>query len=256
MKPYAFLILWLASCRLCFGAGSINGVAVTAWNGVVITSWNGTGISAAGGGGGPTYLVDEGFEGTGYEESWTEAGTTPPDEDYATSPAPLVGSQSLRITSTGTSNTTRDIGSGFSTMEAYFQINSTALFSAEQTLFCMMDSSNTLVAEVRMRTTGTLRIRAGSTTPQSNTTDAMSTATLYHVWVRYVKGTGADAFASVEFSTTGTRSGSGNKFISVNTGPSTTDAQKIRFGPTSTVTASDLVIDRVLVDDATIGNSP
>lgn len=52
MKPFAFLSLWLASCCLCFGAGSLNGVAVTAWNGVAISAWNGTSISAAGGGGG------------------------------------------------------------------------------------------------------------------------------------------------------------------------------------------------------------
>lgn len=212
--------------------------------------------SGAGGGGGPTWLLQEDFEGTGYENSWSEAGTTTPDEDFSTSGLGLPGSQCLRINTTGTGNSTHTLAAGHQTMEVYFQIYITTLFTAEQTLVAFLDVSDVVVYEVRLRTAGTLRVRAGSTSPQANTTDAMSTATLYHCWGRFENNGSGASVGTVEFSTTGTRSGSGNKFISVTTGPSSTDARKLRFGPTSTVTASDVKIDHVKLDDATIGNSP
>lgn len=61
MKTLSILSLWLASCILSFGAGALNGVAVTHWNGIAFTAWNGSGVSAAtggGGGGGATFTDD------------------------------------------------------------------------------------------------------------------------------------------------------------------------------------------------------
>jgi hypothetical protein len=83
----------------------------------------------------------------------------------------------------------------------------------------------------------------------------MSTGTTYHVWVHYVKGSGSNAQSSVGFSTDGTRPTSGNKFTSYSNGTETADADNVRFMEEGGSNAR-AIIDKVRVDDATIGDNP
>ena len=203
--------------------------------------------------GGVSYLLSEGFEGTGYENTWSESGSTI-DEDYTSTV--LVGSQSLRISTTTTATTVSTLGASYSTLEAYFQLRTATLYGSGQSLIQFLNSSNTVVLNCLFNSGGALVLRAAGSNPQQTTSDTMSTGTTYHVWIRYVAGTGSNAFASAEFSSTGTRAGSGTKYASISTGNATTDANKIRFGPASSVTNSDIVIDRVLVLNGSIGSNP
>lgn len=210
--------------------------------------------AAAEGGGGVTYLLEENFEATGYDNSWSETGATTPNEDYTG--VVLQGSQSCRfVTAAQTCQTTHALASGYSTLEVYFLFRFATLYDVETTLIRINDASDVQVATIRLQTAGTLRIRSAGVSPQASTTDAISTGITYHGWLRYIKGTGADAFASVEFNTTGVRAGSGSKYASVNTGGATTDGKNIVLGPGNSVT-TDFVIDRVLALDGSIGNSP
>jgi len=206
--------------------------------------------------GGATYLINQNFEGAGYDngETWTETGTGTLDEDYATAPAPLVGSQSFRIAKTGqTGRVVSVLPSDQSTCWGYFQINFTSSPANGTIWFSVLDVSATIVLSIEINTGSIIRVRSGSA--NASTVSTVTTATTYHFWWKYVKGTGANAVAQVAFQTSGTEPLSGNNFAQVTTGTATTDANNIRIGNTGSSTY-EFIVDRVLVDDADIGDNP
>jgi hypothetical protein len=210
--------------------------------------------SAAGGGGGPTYLLQENFEGSGYENTWTEAGTGTKDEDYATSPAPLVGSQSLRLafaSQNGTTTTALSADQG--TCDVYFQVNFAAIPASGKVFLRLRDASANTLVRIEIGSSNRFTLRHG--TAAASTTDGLSTSTTYHVWISYAKGTGANGSATIAFSTTGTRPTSGNAYAAVTTGTATADVHDIMLGTENTSTWEG-VFDKVRVDDATIGDNP
>jgi hypothetical protein len=83
----------------------------------------------------------------------------------------------------------------------------------------------------------------------------MSINTTYHIWVKYVKGSGANAVIESGFSTDGTRPTSGSAFVTQTVGTATADTDRIMFGQSSSNTVSTY-IDKVRVDDAVIGDNP
>ena len=84
----------------------------------------------------------------------------------------------------------------------------------------------------------------------------MSTGTTYHVWVKYVKGSGSNAVVEVGFSTDGTRPTSGGTFATQTSGgTATVDTDRIMFGQSSSNTVG-AYFDKVRVDDAVIGDNP
>lgn len=254
-SPAAFLLAWLALCQFCIGAGTWNGVAFTAWNGVAITAWNGTGISV---GGGVSYLVNQGFEGTGYDnsETWTEAGTGTIDEDYTTSP--IVGSQSLRITLAAQTGSTYAAFTAQDTVYFFARLRFDSITGgASRTLATFRDGSATVHASLQHSTSGVLRVSATGGTA-NNSTDALPTATDIYVWFEYVKGTGTNAIARAGWSTDGTKptlSAGAAKACVSNDGTSTAQASRIYLGHSASSTI-DTVWDKTLVDDAVIGSNP
>jgi hypothetical protein len=207
---------------------------------------------AAGGGGSPTYLVKQGFEGTGYDnsETWnTEDGS--PDPDYTG--VVLDGSQSLRVNTSAGVGYTATTFADQDELWVYCKVRVVgSLPDGTMSLFSVMQAFSG-VGGVQLLDNGKLRASHGG--PIADTIDALSVDTTYHVWFHYTKGTGADGVASVGFSTDGTRPTSGNKFAIVSDGFSTEDAEKIRVGPQGSVTV-DIVFDTFRVDDAEIGSNP
>lgn len=245
-----FFILLIAQSAFC-ATGSWNGVAFTHLNGIAQTAWNGTTISC---GSSTSYLINQNFEGTGYDnsETWTEAGTGTVDEDEAT--IVLTGSQSMRITAAGTQP--RVISPSFTAQAevwVYWQVHMVSLPGSTLPLMWVRDGANAQVMRVRITSAGLLNIQ--SATGGANTVDALSTGTMYHIWAHYLKGTGANAVVDVGFSTDGVRPTSGNKFRQLTNGDATTDATNLLIGTTANYTM-EWVTDRVLADDAQIGNSP
>jgi len=206
-------------------------------------------------GGGATYLIKQDFEGTGYDnsESWTE--TTNPDEDYATAPAPLVGSQSIYFNGTG-QRATSPTFTGQLEVWAYFQIRIVNLGTTGGTLFTLLPLG---IAVDLNNSAGSGSPRIGGSVNSARTTDAMTTGTTYHVLIHYIAdqdGGAASAFGSVEFNTSATFTGSGNKFTSFTTGTETGSVTGIRLQGETGGTAVEWIFDKARADDVAIGNNP
>ena len=211
-------------------------------------------------GGGVTYLVQQGFEGSGYDngEIWTESASGTRDEDYTTSP--IEGSHSLRISGSAQSPSTYVSFTTLDTVYCYFRFRYNAIDSSSRTIATIRDSSGNILATLaHVATTGALRITAQGGTGNSSTDSITAGAgNEIHVWIEYVKGTGSDAIARAGWSTDGTKptftAGAAKACVS-NNGTVTAQAGRLMLGHTSNG-VYDYVFDKVRVDDASIGNSP
>lgn len=205
---------------------------------------------------GPSYFFSERFEGTGYQNTWTESGTGTIDEDYTTSP--LEGSQSLRIAaSTQQPITVVTFSSDQAELWGYFRFRiNTASFLANKPIFVLRNSSATTVGSITVNTDNGI-LPTNGTGGGSVTVDKMVTGSNYNIWWHYKKGTGADGIFSCAFSATGTEPTSGNAFQTKTNGNATTDAHDLRVGFGISNTTGEFVIDQILMSTTgTIGNSP
>jgi len=198
----------------------------------------------------PTYLVNQNFEGTGYDngESWAETGT--PDEDHTGTV--LVGSQSCLVEANEVTYTTY---AGQTTVYAYCRLKRNAQSSsANTTIFAIRNSSNTTIAALRFNysnpnTEFKLYANGGDSTA-SSTTQGGDNSTVWHVWLTYVSG----GTCELAMSTTGTKpsvDGSGAVFLT-RTGSSDT-AERISLLNGS---SGSVIYDKVLVSASPIGNNP
>lgn len=216
-------------------------------------------MAAAGGTPAPTYLASESFDPAGYDLSWTETGT--PDEDYTTSPAPLEGTQSIYLPGCSAATDQKAYVAFTVTagqpQEFYWLINFTALDMTSQKTLAVASTTGNARATINISSTGQLCATAfGGTTVCTVTT--MAEATTYHVWGRYLPGTGADAFASTAFSTDGVRPTSGNNYAESTNGTVTVNTNRLElWGDYGTGTnCISAIFDKVRVDDATITDNP
>ncbi len=243
MRKLIFLLFLLLLATPCFGQDMARMSL-----GVV-----GSQSPTTGGG----YLINQNFEGTGYDnsETWTETvGTNGSvNEDYATSPAPLRGSQSLRIYAGDAgqnSNTISPVFTAQDTAYAHLMINGGSV--ASTFAFCVfLDSGLTARAWVSVVAGGALKVSEGAIT--ATTVGTIVAATTYHVWFRYTKGTGADSIASVGFSETTTEPTSGDNYASISNGAATAQITNIQL---QTSFQQTYIFDYVLVSVTAIGNVP
>lgn len=187
-----------------------------------------------------SYLLQENFEGTGYELSWTETST--PDEDYTTTV--LAGSQSWFADAT-----TKYAHANFTAQDdcwayALYRFNGTP--GANSIVFSLRNSSDAELCSFRHRSANTPQAGPGSPTAGS----ALSSGTTYHVWLHYIKGTGANATTELYISTTGTRPGSPTSVATNSTG--TTQASRIRISGHS----GGAIFDKIRVSATAIGDNP
>ncbi len=191
------------------------------------------------------YLIKQGFEGTGYDnsESWTESGTGTIDEDEATVYAN--GSQSLEITSSATTD------------QAY------ASFTAQSTCYGHVmwryasEAGTTDI--INFRSSGSQRLRVTSSgsgalvvihgTANASVTDSVPADTWVHIWFKYVQGTGADGAAELSWSTTTTRPTTGTKFTSLSNGSLTSTVDRIYLGSSTSETKTEYY-DDCWIDEA------
>lgn len=192
------------------------------------------------GGGGPTLLIDEGFEGTGTPTGWFSSGAS--DWDYATSP--LAGAQSLRVTAAGSSVAFLTDGGVLNHTEAWGKLllRIDALPSSFSRLFVIRDSGFSEIFILTINSTGTLTVQDTGGTVFQTTTDAMSVSTLYRVYWHYRKGTGANAVCEGGFATTDARPVAGNKYAGGSNGVPTTNATNFYFAPAN---SAAFVLDSV-----------
>lgn len=205
----------------------------------------------------PSYIIQQGFEGTGFDngETWTKTGPGLVNEDYTT--IALDGSQSFHVGETNnTAYATSIFASSQSEVWGYFLFRADALPTGLTRMFGFMPGVAGLSLECMLNTTGTVLIRNGSS-GSATTVDAMSANTTYHVWVHFKVGAGGDGLATVGFSTTGTEPTSGNAFASHTTGNATSNADRVRVGVyTSGTNQADFTYDKIRVKTSSIGSNP
>jgi hypothetical protein len=186
--------------------------------------------------GGVTYLHEENFEGTGLPTNWTnESGS--PNYDYTTTV--LQGSQSALFNGT----TGYATFTGQTTAYAYVLFRTTALPGSTISVMGFRDSGGGALATLQINSSGQVGILSGGS---AFTTDAIAPNTTYHMWIKFVSG----GTSEIGFSTSGTRPTSGNAFQSIGSSSSGTT---VRFRFSGSMVS---IVDRVLVDDVTIGDNP
>ncbi len=219
------LLLILALCLLpvsCWGASLL-----------------GSGIVASGGG--TTYLVDQNFEGTGYDnsESWTESGSV--DEDYTTTV--LRGSNSCYVS--GADSSANHIITDTSEIWLHILVRFTALPTGDPATIIRLkgNEQSTEVARVYIRTDGTAELKHGSSISYGTTVYAINTT--YHFWLHWKKSTGSDGEAELYIGTTTTRPTTAECTRTAGTG--TYDVDNLALHAYAGMTN---IFDQVLVDDA------
>jgi len=197
-----------------------------------------------------TYLINQRFEGTGYDngETWTTANGSP-DPNYTTTV--LEGSQSLFLNLATAASRIRADFTNQSEIWCYalFRIVGSAPGGDRGIFAFSANGSGTTVDGVGI--TSGLKLKVYT----SATVDSIVAGTTYHLWWHYKKGTGADAVIDCGFSTDGIKPTSGNKFVQVSNAPHTSDAGRVWLGFTSTGNY-DVIFDKVLVAATEIGNNP
>jgi hypothetical protein len=237
------LVLLLCSILVVLGGPPIKGPA-----------WYRQAGSSGGGSEPRTWILNETFEtNPGYDNTWSEVigGDGVVNEDYTTA---LAGSQSLLIScpSSDQARLTNYFTATHSDVHCYFQVRFNTFPGTGQVWWRLQDTTPATVLSLELTASQQIRIRAGTGT--AATVSAISTGTTYHFWVRYTKGTGANAFGSAGFSTDGTKPTSGNQFTSVSNGSSATDAKLVLLATTGNVT-HEFIFDNVRIDDSSIGNN-
>jgi hypothetical protein len=232
---------------------SRNGLAVAS-----VKSINGLDATSAG------YEFTETFEGStpddqsnvGYDNSGWLAfqPNNPPVPHYATSPAPLEGSFSLKGGVGGFDSISRTAGfTASANLNVYFMLNIAGSWNGGGGNLFWFRGAGAVVVLNLFIATASGRFDICSQATQTSEANATGYATLntYHIWLEYVKGTGANSEGKLYVSTTSTKPGSPT--ASFNTGIATLNASEIViFGGDSTA-----VIDRLIVDGTQIiGSNP
>lgn len=201
---------------------------------------------------GTTYLINQGFEGSGYDngETWTESGTGTINEDYTG--VTMDGAQTLRIALAA--QTGRTVSPTFAATKpcyVYFKWRAVAFPSSGSTVIACIYSGSTRLTQVSVSSAGVFTVRNGST--GGTTTGSVSTGTTYHIWITYTVG-GTDGTSNLGYSTDGvkptgyTHSG----------GDATASADNLCIGQItgSSSATCEFIYDHVLVNNASIGDNP
>lgn len=194
------------------------------------------------GGAGPTYLVSEDFEGTGVPSGWTDTGSN--NWDYSTSPAPLVGSQSLQNSADCYVDFT-----GQSAVWVYFTYYCPSTIAATNPWVSLQTSGGVDVAYLRSLNSGDLRGLAVTTLQTASAVETINQQ--YHIWLHYVKGTGANAVFQMYIATTDTRPGSPS--VNISTGDATSDVARFRLFKRN---VNSTIFDKIRISTSEIGSSP
>ncbi len=199
-------------------------------------------------GGGPSYLIDQNFEGAGYDHSeiWAESGS-PVDEDYTVTP--LRGSQSLHMPFTFDGFTWNGY-SGKTTVWAFcdFQIVTNNSAGIGRDHFSIRATDTTVLAAFKLAFDGSVYLEAnGSDSLASSVT--LTAGVTYHVWLKF-DSAGTCELAISSSTTKPTSDGGGNVYLT-KTGASATAGRIYLRNWDGAMTW-----DHVLVDDVVIGNNP
>lgn len=205
----------------------------------------------------PSYLLKQDFEGTGYDnsETWTEV-SGKPWVDADNTQFAINGSQNLILRYTngapGEVSAFWNVGGTTNVGEVYvFTAFKTVLSNANNIVF-QMRSNLTDEGFVRINASGNVEIFSRSGSGTAATSDTIFTNTTYYFLAHWNNPSGT---GDVEFSTTATFTGSGNKRAAY-TGATDTGYKMNKLVLQAVVAGSTNYFDYVRVDDVAIQNSP
>lgn len=196
--------------------------------------------------GGYTPAWAETFEGDN-DHTWTVSGSVTTDHTPA-----LVGSESARADATGgTAEAYAQLDTARSTVSFFAEIRVDTLPSAASDLMRLRLNTSTSCLILQVGTDGKLRLRHGTGTYSSYTSDSISSLTpgsSFYVWATYVaSGAGqSNGSATLEWSASRDgKTGSGTKYTSLSGAPgeNTVSYIYIRAGSSSVSVFDDIMVD-------------
>ncbi len=202
---------------------------------------------------GPSYLVHQDFEGTGYDngETWSEAGTGTMDEDYTG--VVLDGLQSLRLNLVNQSAIVTNAFVASDEIWIYFLMRVVSQTANAYFFSCLGSAPSACDAYID----GAWRLNfCGDLCAQPAT--AITSNVTYHVWMHYKKGAGFSSINSIGFSTDGIRPTSGGTYAEQTSGNRTQPIFKICFPKRSDEgsVSKQIIYDKVRVSITQIGDNP
>lgn len=198
---------------------------------------------------GTTFIVNENFEGTGAPSGFTTTGgTTAPDWDYTASP--LSGSQSVYFATVSVAHKMTCTIADMSELWIYFLMKFTngSAPASQKTIGNIFSSAS---AGFNFVVNTNMRIALGTPSPVT----AISFDQLYHVWMHYRQGTGANAAIDIGFSTDGVRPTSGNNYAAITNSSQTILVGLVLLGSALTTLNFDMVIDNFKIAASQIGDN-
>ena len=190
---------------------------------------------------GIAYALSEDFEGTGAPSGWA----TGPDFDYTTTA--LDGAQSLNC-SGGTSTWKNFTGGSQADLYCMFRFNAFPSSALVRCIGIVTNNNGDYCAFLRVYATGLVKLYLGGEGDSDFLADGLSLNTTYHLWITYI----TSGTCTLEFNTTATRTGTGNKFISKTGNVNTAGGIEI-----ISFDGDDFIVDKVRVAVGnTIGSNP
>lgn len=196
--------------------------------------------------GGPTYLINEGFDGTGAPSGWSSSGTV--DWDEAT--IYHDGAQSAQIDSSSADSYAEISFTGADDIYGEYWWYSDYTPSADGNIIRVLNGF-TQIGVISHRSTGVLSVGAAGGTGSSCTL-AITEDSWVRIWWHYHTGTGADAVIELWWNTSDSHPGNGDAqyYCASTNGTSTLQANKLRnFSDNTGATNGSRFIDAYVVDD-------
>lgn len=199
-----------------------------------------TGIAAA-----PIISLE--FEPGEDHTGWTSAGSTLPITNSTANI--LRGTQSLRLTDTGTDATFRSpTFAAQSTFHTSFMFSITNVATSSTANFFQLFNGSTSLARISLINSN-LNIGIGTKT---STTYALTAATTYYIWLDYIAGTGANGVAAYYISTTGIKPVAAT--YTITNGESTLPVDNVMFTGRHSTNPNSYDFDHVLGQSTVIGD--
>lgn len=193
---------------------------------------------------GPSYLIEEDFEGTGTPSGWTIVGYDP---DYTT--GAMQGSESLRGSSAGGTYTASKTFTAADEVWMYFIWKQT---ETGRYIGTLRTTANNGIALMQVEASGSYyTFHSGGVSVNTSGSLNWTSGTTVHVWIRAKKGTGSNAEVDWYISSTSTRPGSPT--ASITTGNWTDQVDRVFLEMSN---AGEVMYDRVLVSTTAIGSAP
>jgi hypothetical protein len=142
----------------------------------------------------------------------------------------------------------------YSELYTFFKFRVSALPGAQVNMFNFQTSAAATQLQVNLNSDGTINLKHGTTSV--TTVGAIAANTVYHFWIHYRAGSGANGVGSLGFSLTETEATSGNNFTSTSAGTATGTIGLFDPENTSTAATFDFFFDKVRLDVNPIGSNP